>query len=134
MADEGLAHATIKHVRDDLGGIFKTLWKAEEIPSNPIERSEIPKKAKKDKRRRVSPTDEEFAAFMACTEVPEQLRLMALISRAFGGLRTSDIHAWNWEHIDQDTWAHAEVHRPKTEEHDEGTVRQVIPEIPTSRE
>ena len=27
---------------------------------------------------------------------------MALTARAFGGMRTSDVHAWDWEYVDLD--------------------------------
>jgi integrase len=68
-----------------------------------------------DKRPRLSPTDPEFARFMACPDVPEHIHLMALSSRAFGGQRTSDLHAWDWRHVDTENFAVAEVYRPKTD-------------------
>jgi hypothetical protein len=44
------------------------------------------------------------------------LHLMAMTSRAFGGLRTSDLHAWDWGHFpDLTTWRTAKVYRPKTQ-------------------
>ena len=68
----------------------------------------------------------------ACAEVPEDVYLMALASRAFGGMRTSDLHAWDWHHVDLEAFASAEVYRPKTDGEDdaEGVLeRLVIPEL-----
>ena len=38
---------------------------------------------------------------------------MGLVSRVFGGMRTSDLHAWRWEHIDTTAWKTAKIRRPK---------------------
>lgn len=43
---------------------------------------------------------------------------MALVSRTFGGARTSDLHAWDWGHVDIVNWADAHVSRPKTKTKD----------------
>jgi integrase len=56
---------------------------------------------------------------------------MALTSRCFGGMRTSDLHAWDWSHVDLDRWESAEVYRPKTDgpEAPIELVRLELPEI-----
>jgi len=46
---------------------------------------------------------------------------MCLASRTFGGQRTSDLHAWDWSHVDTKTWTTAKVYRPKTERNADGT-------------
>lgn len=46
------------------------------------------------------------------TGLPEVL-VMAIVARCLGGMRTSDVHAWMWEHIDTRHWAWAFVPRPK---------------------
>jgi hypothetical protein len=50
--------------------------------------------------------------------VDPELHTMALTSRAFGGMRTSDLHAWDWEHVDTVSWRNAHVPRPKTKSRD----------------
>ena len=58
--------------------------------------------------------------------------MMALTARAFGGMRTSDVHAWDWEHVDLDGFATAEVYRPKTDGEDDADgvlERLVLPEL-----
>lgn len=47
--------------------------------------------------------DVEFEAFMACPDVHPELHTMALTSRTFGGMRTGDLHAWDWGHVDTET-------------------------------
>ena len=52
---------------------------------------------------------------MACTQIADLIRMMALTSRCFGGMRTSDLHAWDWSHVDTEQWQSAEAYRPKTD-------------------
>jgi integrase len=112
--DLGKSRQTIKHLRNDLSGIFDDLWRDELIPENPVLRVRLPEGAKVDGRSRVVLTDQEFARFMASDSVKPELHVMALTSRAFGGMRTSDLHAWRWEHVDVVGWYDAHVPRPKT--------------------
>jgi hypothetical protein len=51
---------------------------------------------------------------MACPDVDPELRMMALTSRTSGGMRTSDLHAFDWAMVDTVNWFDAEVPRPKT--------------------
>jgi integrase len=66
-----------------------------------------------------------FEAFMACPDVHPELHTMALVSRTLGGARTSDLHAWDWAHIDVLTWVDAHVPRPKTKSGD----RMALPDV-----
>lgn len=125
--DAGRAKQTITHLRNDLSSIFDQLWRDELIEENPVDKVRVPKGGVEDQRPRQLLTDEEFAAFMACTEVPALLRVMALSSRAFGGMRTSDLHAWRWEHIDTREWRTAQVRRPKTK----GLALMLLPAVLT---
>ena len=121
-ATSGLSLQTVEHLRNDLGSVFGRLFRDEEIRENPMARvalADLEVKPKQDKRPRVQPTDEQFSRFAACAEVPEELYIMALTSRCFGGQRTSDLHAWDWSHVDTATFASAKVYRPKTDGDDE---------------
>jgi integrase len=60
----------------------------------------VPKGAPVDERRRLVLTDEEFDALMASDAMSAELAAMAFTSRTFGGMRTSDLHAWDWKHDD----------------------------------
>lgn len=50
---------------------------------------------------------------------------MALVSRTLGGARASDLHAWDWAHVDTAGWVDAHVPRPKTKSGD----RMLLPDV-----
>jgi integrase len=119
-AKSGLSAQTVRHLQVDMVVIFRELIRDGVLEVNPAsaQRVRIPKMVR-DKRKRALLTDEEFLKFVACKRVRYQLRVMAVASRAFGGLRTSDLHAWVWEDFDLKGWVSAMAPRPKTEHHDE---------------
>jgi integrase len=130
--DAGLSRQTVVHYRNGLHGVLDSLWRDEILPSNPVVKAKMPKGCKIDKRPRVSPNDDEFAHFMACGDVPEEVHLMALTARAFGGMRTSDLHAWDWSHVDTDKFAMAQVYRPKTDDDEDADAvleEIIIPDV-----
>jgi integrase len=110
----GMARRTITHLKIDLSTIFDDLWRDEVIPENLVKKARVPKNAPVDERERIILSDDEFNAFMSCSEASPELRMMALASRTLGGMRTSDLHAWDWSMIDTVNWQGAEVPRPKT--------------------
>jgi len=134
--EQGKSKQTIIHLRNDLSGIFGSLWRDEVIAENPVERVSIPEGAATDERERVQLTDEEFVRFMGSELVSLELQVMAMTSRCFGGMRASDLHAWDWSHIaikvDPVTryaqFLDAHVPRPKTKKSKEKKPpRLVIP-------
>jgi integrase len=112
--DAGKSKQTVTHLRNDIRSVFVSLWRDEIIEENPVDKVSIPKGFEVDDRPRQVLTDDEFARFVSCRDVPFRLRLMALVSRTLGGMRTSDLHAWCWEHIDTRDWTTARIKRPKT--------------------
>jgi integrase len=122
-----LSLTTVGHILADISGVLGHLYRREMIPENVAEKillSEDARAAKVDDRPRVVLTDDEFAQFVAWPKLDPELRLMALTARCFGGMRTSDLHAWDWSHID---WARLDAHvpRPKTKTRD----RLALPEL-----
>lgn len=115
--DDGKAHQTIVHLKNDLSGVFGSLWRDQLIGENPMDRVIVPEGAHREERERIVLTDEEFAQFMACPTIDPELHTMALASRSFGGMRTSDLHAWAWSHVDLVNWYDSFVPRPKTKKH-----------------
>jgi integrase len=116
--ERGWLRQSIVHLKNDISSVLAELWRDEVIQENPALRVRVPKSAKVDDRTRVILNEAEFDQFMACQEVSPELAVMALVSRTFGGMRTSDLHAWDWSHIDRETWADAHVPRPKTKSSD----------------
>lgn len=129
--DAGKSRQTIVHLKNDLSAVFGDLWRDEVIAENPVAKAEIPKGAHVDERDRVILSEHEFARFMACADVDPELHVMALTSRSFGGMRTSDLHAWDWSHVDTSGWHDAHVPRPKTKRHSGGKSRErlELPEV-----
>jgi integrase len=122
--DKGRAKATVEMLRTALSGVFKALCRDLLLKSNPV--TLVPMlKMEEDKRPRQLLTDEEFIRFVTFSYAPLRLRTMAVVSRAFGGMRTSDLHAWDWKHIDSLVrWDTALIRRPKTD----GMRRHQVPE------
>lgn len=113
-ASRGLSEASIKHIKIAFGVICKFLFDRDQIDSLEwLKKVKMPD-AKVDTRPRVILTDAEFIQFITSDKVDLRLRVLAVISRTLGGMRTSDLHAWTWQHIDTATWKEAFVPRPKT--------------------
>jgi integrase len=117
-AMQGRSRTTVSHLKDDISTVLGDLWRDEVVGENVALRVVVPKSATVDDRKRVILTEAEFERFMACPYVSPELHIMPLVARAFGGMRTSDLHAWSWEHIDLVTWLDAHVPRPKTKTRD----------------
>lgn len=115
--DAELSEQSVIHLRNDMSTVFGSLEHDGFIEQgkNPMDLVRLPKRLKRDKRPRIQLHDDEFARFVTCPVVPEPLMLKALSSRTYGGQRTSDLHAWGWEHFDLLTWISAKVFRPKTQ-------------------
>jgi len=109
----GKSKQTVVHLRNDLSSVFDAMRRDELIEKNPVSLVKVPKFVTEDERPRQILTDEEFVQFMGCADVSLSLRMMAFVSRVFGGMRTSDLHAWRWEHIDTTGWKTAKIRRPK---------------------
>lgn len=112
----GRSSITIGHMRGDMIYVFGRLLKEEVVSRNPA-RGELVDTplGTDDERKRVILRDDEFTALVDAPTTPPQLRMMAIVARAFGGMRTSDLRAWQWEHVDlSGSWQWADVPRPKT--------------------
>lgn len=114
----GKSRRTIMHLKIDISTVLDELWREEQIPENVARKVRVPKNARVDERRRVVLSDEEFDALMSSESLGAELATMAFTSRTFGGMRTSDLHAWDWKHVDTVNWSDAHVPRPKTKSGD----------------
>ncbi len=131
----GKSRRTVMHLLVDISTVLDELWRQELIPENVARKVRVPKNARVDRRERVILTDVEFGQFMACADVSAELHVMALTSRTLGGMRTSDLHAWDWSHVDTLTWADAHIPRPKTKSCDRIALPgQLVPVLQAWRE
>lgn len=108
--------------------VLVDLWRDEVITENPAKRVRI-EAAKVTSAPRVVLSDAEFERFVTSPAVDAELRIMALTSRCLSGMRSSDLHAWSWEHIDTVNWVSAFVPRKKTDKAQAGAARHAIPEL-----
>lgn len=119
---------TIRHLKNHISSVLGALYADDLIDENAALRISFRRKdgslgGKKIKRvylPRIVPNDEEFARFIEHgLEVGDgqlgELHSLALFARCLGGMRTSDIHAWRWDHVDTEGWREAQVPRPKTQ-------------------
>jgi integrase len=114
-ADRGLSEASVNQVRIAFGVVMKFLFDRDQLHSLEwLRKIKMPQNATVDTRPRVILTDAEFSTFVTCEDVDLRLRVLAVVSRTLGGMRTSDLHAWTWQHVDTTTWREAFVPRPKT--------------------
>ncbi len=124
----GLGKESVRHLKADLSSIFTSLVGDDLVPHNIVKDVPLPKRLKQDKRRRVQLTDPEFEQLVTSKHTPPWLRLMCCTARMCGGMRTSDLHAWDWEHVETSTFKLSEVPRPKTD--DENEVELAVHELP----
>jgi integrase len=150
---EGIPLAT-ESKKKLLGAVSRLLAKARRkklISTDPTADVELPKLRGADrevKKRRVILTEEELSALLSCPEfLPEDVRppyvteerardffgpqrlemkLMSLVSRTEGGMRTGDVLAWDWEMIDVRTFETCLVPREKTAEMQRLDVPEVL--------
>jgi len=81
-----------------------------------IRKVRVPSSAPKDERKRKLLKDDEFFALVECVLIPLRYRLLYWASRAVGGMRASDLHAWSWGMVDTENWSTCMVVRPKTKD------------------
>ena len=109
----GLKRASIAHVHGVLRRIFSTALSEEVVETNPVIAVRVPKMREVRKERTIL-SDGEFAKFIACPEVDLELRMLGLVARCEGGMRTGDLHRWDWTMIDCVHFAECFIPRAKT--------------------
>jgi integrase len=97
--------------------MFAAAVEDEIIESNPAAEIRLPK-LRGDDREIIKPrcilTDDEITRFLACELVDLELRMLSIVARCEGGMRTSDLHAWVWPMIDLQGFATCTIPRSKT--------------------
>lgn len=122
MEDELGWTNSIRHLKNDISSILGSLYGDGELDENAALRIDFKKKPiRRQTPLRVVLTDAEFGRLIEYGltlsdkgALPE-LYMLALSARCLGGMRTSDLHAWRWDHIDTLGWHEAKVPRPKTQ-------------------
>ncbi len=86
------------------------------IDTRPMEDLELPDGLKKDKRPFVSPTDAEIGKYLAAEKLDLELKLLVLVARTEGGMRTAETIRWDWTMVDREGFAFCTIARAKTGE------------------
>lgn len=109
----GLRRNSLANLRGVLHRLFRAAQEDERIDHNPVAAVRVPKTREVRKERAIL-TDEEFAKFVACATVDLELRMLALVARCEGGMRSGDLKRWDWAQIDRTHFAECTVPRAKT--------------------
>jgi integrase len=114
--EAGLGYETIDKIRAVVLRDLKRAKIEKLIAANPAEDVELPAGLKKDKRPFVSPTDAEIAKMLAAPKGDLELKLLVLVARTEGGMRTAELLRWDWSMIDLAGFAFCKIKRAKTDE------------------
>jgi integrase len=109
----GLRRNSLAHIRGVLHRLFRAALEDELIEHNPVAAVRTPKTREVRKERAIL-TDDEFSRFVSCDAVDLELRMLALIARCEGGMRTGDLNNWDWSMIDRARFAECFIPRAKT--------------------
>jgi integrase len=109
----GLKRASVAHIRGVLHRLFTAALADELIEQSPVTAVRMPRMREVRKERSIL-TDAEFATFIACPAVDLELRMLGLAARCEGGMRTGDLHRWDWAQIDHVHFAECIIPRAKT--------------------
>ncbi|MCP4674137.1 MAG: tyrosine-type recombinase/integrase [Deltaproteobacteria bacterium] len=111
---QGLSRQTVKHIRQDLRTIFKTIRREGVIKSSPADYCEMPRFRKTEKRERAVLSDVECKIYLNYDPPVENKRdriyrvnvqerqVMSAVARTLGGARTGDVHALDWKDFERD--------------------------------
>lgn len=127
-AEIGRHTTTIAHLLHDIRSVMAELRDDRVIPEDPAKDVKL-KAVKSTHAPRIKLSDAEFERFVSCGKVDLELRMLGLTSRCLGGMRSSDLHDWDWRHVDTTSWESAFVPRRKTGKVEAGSARHALPPI-----
>ena len=143
-----LAEESLKKLRKTLFALFDAPRRAGIIKENPVADVEIPEGARREVRPREIITDAEILTFLGgrasgpngkkpradAERRLHEMKVMAICSRVFGGLRTAEVNRWSWDMIlnpdlDVQTFVSIDIRRAKAKRGHEGRVQTfIVPE------
>src|SRR5580704_11293234 len=109
----GLGRSSLAHIRGVMHRLFRAALEVELVEHNPVAAVRTPKTREVRKERAIL-TDDEFSRFVACAVVDLELRMLALVARCEGGMRTGDLNQWDWSMIDRVEFVECFIPRTKT--------------------
>ncbi len=104
---------TVKHVRAAMYRLFDAARNEGLIEANPVHGVKLARVAEV-KKRRIILTEDEFSRFVAFPTADLELRMLSLVARCEGGMRTGDLIQWDWADVDCVHFASCTIPRAKT--------------------
>jgi integrase len=117
VLDHKVRRGTVGKVLGALRRLLAAAVEDEILEQNPASDVRLPKQRGADReivKPRAILTDDEIAAFLASEAVDLELKMLSLVARCEGGMRTGDLHAWDWTHLDLPGFASCTIPRGKT--------------------
>jgi integrase len=112
-SDKPYRRETVTKVRGAMHRLFRAAQEDDLIEHNPVAPVRTPK-TREVKKERAILTDDEFSRFVACPAVDLELRMLSLVARCEGGMRTGDLHKWDWTMIDRLHFEQCTIPRSKS--------------------
>jgi integrase len=94
-AERRYSRASIVHARAAVLRMLESAWREEIVVENVAKRSKVPDIDEPKKARAVL-TDSEIAMLCLHPAVDSEIKVLLLLSRTIGGLRTGDLNALDW--------------------------------------
>jgi integrase len=101
--------------------LFRSAEEDDQIERNPVTAVRCPRTHEIKKERSIL-TDDEFERFIGCAGIDLELRMLSLVARCEGGMRTGDLHHWDWTMIDRDGFEQCTIVERREEPPDSGRV------------
>ena len=93
---ERYSKQSVSHIRATAFRIFESALAVDLVPKNPVAKIAVPEMDVDDSKPRTVLTDEEIGALIAHPDVDTEIKLLVLISRTVGGLRSGDLNSLDW--------------------------------------
>jgi integrase len=124
--DRGLARETVHKIRAVMRRDLKRARIEKVIDTRPAEDVELPEGLKKDKRPRTILSDLEIAKHLGEPKCDLEIKMLALVARTEGGMRTAELVRWDWAMLDTVDFAACTIARAKTGDVQRLEVPQVL--------
>jgi len=116
-----LAHkvrrGTVVKVLGAVRRLFAAAVEDDVLEHNPATDVRLPRQRGQEReivKPRAILTDDEITQFLASSAVDLELKMLSIVARCEGGMRTGDLHAWDWTMLDLDAFGSCTIPRSKT--------------------
>jgi integrase len=126
LRGEPYSRQSILHLRAMALRLFEQAWREGVISENPAKRTQVPEMDEESKPRAVL-TDAEIGLLVSHPDVDPEIKLLTILSRTIGGLRTGDLNRLEWPAFSPNFETCTFVRR-KTRKKRKGQTALVVPE------